>query len=215
VHATTQQESRARFPDEPAERRGAIVLQDALFSERYPARRARSEASAARHLFAPGYVEVGGLISYGDQFCRQPAAGGRFTWTDLRARSRASCRSEQPTKLEIVHQRQDRQSAGLVIPQDLLLRADRLIDDPRARLCSSSTSAYCAALTCGAVLATGGVSLYAAHQEIRNASGSCCREGARRRGAHRQFVQEIERQSAGTLLPGRARRRPRACALDY
>jgi signal transduction histidine kinase len=76
--------------------------------------------------------------------------------------------------------------------------------------------AYCAALTSGAVLATGGISLYAAHQEIRNASGKLLQEKALGAAARiGQFVQEIERQIGWTVLPGASQAAPAELRLDY
>jgi signal transduction histidine kinase len=76
--------------------------------------------------------------------------------------------------------------------------------------------AYCAALVCGAVLATGGISLYAAHQESRNASAKLLQEKALSAAARiGQFVQEIERQIGWTLLPGASQVAPAELRLEY
>jgi len=75
--------------------------------------------------------------------------------------------------------------------------------------------AYCAALVCGAVLLSGGVVLYFQYQENKSAIGAMQKEKARAAAAHLQFVQEIERQLAWTLLPGASRAAPAELRLDY
>src|SRR5438132_7498861 len=76
--------------------------------------------------------------------------------------------------------------------------------------------AHCAALVCGAVLATGAISLYSAHQEIRDGSVKLLQEKALSAGARiGQFVQEIERQIGWTLLPGASQVAPAELRLEY
>ena len=75
--------------------------------------------------------------------------------------------------------------------------------------------AYCAALVSGAVLLSGGVGLYFSYQENKAAIGVLQKEKARGAAANLQFVQEVERQLAWTLLPGATRAAPAELRLDY
>jgi len=74
-------------------------------------RRSREQSWAAGDVLFQGFVEDGGLMSYGpsdaDLFRR--AAG--YVDRILKAQNREICRSKQPTKFELFHQPQNRQHA--------------------------------------------------------------------------------------------------------
>ncbi len=76
-----------------------------------------------------GFVEVGGLMSYGashrDMFRRVAAYADRI----LKGAKPADLPVEQPTKLELAVNLKTAQTLGLTIPQALLLRVDQQADD--------------------------------------------------------------------------------------
>jgi putative ABC transport system substrate-binding protein len=74
-----------------------------------------------------GFVEVGGLLSYAaslDQLYRRAAA---YIDRVFKGANPADLPIEQPTKFELVINLRTAKSLGLRIPQNLLLRADEVI----------------------------------------------------------------------------------------
>ena len=71
----------------------------------------------------------GGLMSYGaDPDRRQSASGASYVIASSRARSRPTCRSEQPTKFELVINLKTAKALGLECRDCFLLRADEVIE---------------------------------------------------------------------------------------
>ncbi len=108
---------------------GLIVLPHAVTN----ANRARIASLAAAHRL-PGmypdseYVEAGGLISYAPKYSDQHRRAATFVDKILKGAKPADLPIEQPTKFESVVNLKTAQAFGLSIPQQFLLRADRMIE---------------------------------------------------------------------------------------
>jgi putative ABC transport system substrate-binding protein len=88
---------------------------------------------AARHRLPAIYasrefVESGGLISYGVSYPDLYYRAARFVDKILKGARPAELPVEQPTKYELVINRRAAKALGLAIPQELLLRADEVIE---------------------------------------------------------------------------------------
>ena len=99
-----------------------------LFSSRH-----RLVAAALKHRLptvnpTPFWVEAGGLMSYGVDGADQYRRVAVFVDKILKGAKPADLPIEQPTKFELVINLKTAKALGLVIPQSLLLRADRVIE---------------------------------------------------------------------------------------
>ena len=75
------------------------------------------------------FVEAGGLMSYGADISRTRIGRRPSTSTaSSRARSPPTCRSQQPTKFELVINLKTAKALGLDVPPSLLARADEVIE---------------------------------------------------------------------------------------
>lgn len=108
---------------------GLLVLASAFFSSQAQ----RIAALAARHSVPAmyehqGFVEAGGLMSYGpsprDVFRRV----ARYVDSILKGATPADLPVEEPTKLELAINRKTATSLGLALPELLLARADQVIE---------------------------------------------------------------------------------------
>jgi putative ABC transport system substrate-binding protein len=130
VNAHTPEEIERGFAAMRRERADAvIILPDGFFLGQ---RRQISELAARNRLpsmFAyREHVEAGGLMSYGQNitdFFRRAA-----TYVDkiLRGAKPGELPMEQPTKIHLAINRKTAKALGLTIPQELLLRADEVIE---------------------------------------------------------------------------------------
>jgi putative ABC transport system substrate-binding protein len=76
----------------------------------------------------PEYVELGGLISYGDSIPDMARQTARYVDRILKGARPADLPVEQPTKFLIVINRDAAKSLGLTIPQSVLAVTDRFIE---------------------------------------------------------------------------------------
>ena len=112
------------------ERVGAlVVLSDAIFSSH----RTRLADLAARSRLPAAYgvresVEAGGLMSYGPSFLDLYRRSAAYVDKILKGAKPADLPVEQPTKYELVINLKAARSIGLTIPQQVLSRADQLIE---------------------------------------------------------------------------------------
>lgn len=111
-------------------RAGALIVAPDLFFVT-EARRINELALKARLptiYWISGPVDRGGFMSYGsnpvDEFRRAASYVDRI----FKGAKPAEMPAEQPTKLELVINKKTAKAIGLVIPQELLLRADRVIE---------------------------------------------------------------------------------------
>ena len=75
-----------------------------------------------------GYVETGGLISYGANFTDLWRRAGDFVDKILRGTKPGDIPVEQPTKFELVINLTTAKALGLMIPESFLLRADEVFE---------------------------------------------------------------------------------------
>ena len=112
------------------ERVGALlVLSDAMLNSH----RTRLADLAARSRLPAAYgvresVEAGGLMSYGPSFLDLYRRSAAYVDKILKGAKPADLPVEQPTKFELVINLKAAKSIGLTIPQQVLSRADQLIE---------------------------------------------------------------------------------------
>jgi len=73
-------------------------------------------------------VEAGGLMSYGEDSLEKFAQAAKFVSKIMKGAKPGDLPIEQPTKFQLTINRKTAKAIKLAIPQELLLRADRLID---------------------------------------------------------------------------------------
>ena len=130
VHLNSASQVNAAFSAVKQERAGAlIVLPDSLF---YAQARRIAEFALQQRLptmFWDRYpVETGGLMSYGQNLAENFYRAATYVDKILKGARPGELPVEQPTKLELVVNRKTAKAIGLKIPQELILRADRVIE---------------------------------------------------------------------------------------
>lgn len=130
VQASTASEIEAAFAAMKQERAAAlIVLADSFF---FAQGRQIAELAAQHRLSAIFWtreiVDSGGLMSYGQNNEEHYYRAATFIDKILKGARPAELPVEQPTKIEFVINRKAAKALGLTIPQELVLRADKMID---------------------------------------------------------------------------------------
>ena len=124
---TPQEIDRVLGSTQPA-MQGLIVTSDAMF---YNERRRIAELAIERRLPAVyprfGYVEAGGLMSYGPNDEHFATRGAAFVVRILDGDSPPDMPIEGPTRYELGVNRKAAAAIGLTLPEALMKRADRLV----------------------------------------------------------------------------------------
>ena len=130
LQASTASQIEAALGAMTRERAGAlIVLPDAFF--RTHGRQIAELAMKNRlpTMFAtPEWVEAGGLMSYGQNTVERFRRAATYVDKILKGVKPADLPVEQPTQFELVINRKTAKAIGLTISQDLLFRADKVIE---------------------------------------------------------------------------------------
>ena len=130
AQASTESEIETAFGTMKQERAGAlIVLGDPFFFAQ--ARRIAELALQQRlptMFWTREPVESGGLMSYGQNLVEHFYRAATYIDKILKGARPADLPVEQPTKIELAINLRTAKAIGLIIPQDLLLRADTVIE---------------------------------------------------------------------------------------
>jgi putative ABC transport system substrate-binding protein len=117
---------------EQAKRDGAeaIWVQDSsfLYVHRDALHRAAAEARLPTIHFVPQMVDGGGLMSYGPDLLDLFRQAAIYVDRLLRGAKAADLPVQQPTKFELTLNLKTAKALGLVVPQSVLLRAERVIE---------------------------------------------------------------------------------------
>ena len=130
AQASTASQIEAAFGAMKQERAGAlIVLPDPFFF----AQARRIAELAAQHRLPTMFwtrepVESGGLMSYGQNIAEHYYRAATYVDKILKGAKPGDLPVEQPTKIELVINLKTAKAIGLTIPQELLLRADKVIE---------------------------------------------------------------------------------------
>jgi putative ABC transport system substrate-binding protein len=117
-----------RFADKGAQ--GLLVLTDPMLR----AQAKRIAELAAKHRLPAMYggtwfVEAGGLASYSADFDAMTRRAAYYVDRILKGARPATLPIEQPTKFELIFNLKTAKALGLTVPEGLLVRADRLIEE--------------------------------------------------------------------------------------
>jgi putative ABC transport system substrate-binding protein len=129
LEARSVEEIEAAFPLAARERAGAlIVVVDALFN----AQQERISALGIKHrlptMFDNGqYVQAGGLISYGADLSDMFRRAAIYVDKILKGVKPGDLPVEQPSKFDLVINLKTAKQIGLIIPPNVLARADKVI----------------------------------------------------------------------------------------
>jgi putative ABC transport system substrate-binding protein len=130
VQASTASQIEAAFGSMKQERVGALIVLPSPFF-RSQARRIVELAAQHRLPTIFGnqeFVEFGGLMSYGQNVAEHYYRAATYIDKILKGAKPGDLPVEQPTKIEFVINLKTAKAIGLTIPQDLLFRADRVIE---------------------------------------------------------------------------------------
>jgi putative ABC transport system substrate-binding protein len=130
AEARTPQEIERAFSAMARERAGAVIIAiDAFFIQQ--GRQIAQLAAKQRLPSMAGsreYVEAGGLMSYGQNLADNYRRAATYVDKILKGARPGDLPVEQPTTFELFINRKTAKTIGLAIPQELLLRADRVIE---------------------------------------------------------------------------------------
>jgi putative ABC transport system substrate-binding protein len=105
-----------------------VVLDDAMFGTEQARIAALAANTRLPAVYAQrGYVDDGGLMSYGPDIVAAYRNAASFVDRILKGAKPGDLPIEQPTKFELVINMKTAKTLGLTIPQSLLVRADEVI----------------------------------------------------------------------------------------
>jgi putative ABC transport system substrate-binding protein len=130
VDARNQEDIERAFARMAQERvKGVVILADTYFAEQ---EKRIAELALKRRLPSifntPEYPEAGGLMSYGPDLNENFRHVATFVDKILKGAKPGELPFELPMRLHLVINRKTAKAIGLAIPQELLLRADRVIE---------------------------------------------------------------------------------------
>ena len=130
IDARTSEEIDRGFATVARERAGAVlILIDGFFLGQ---RRQLAELAAKHRMPSMSpfreHVEAGVLMSYGQNLADQYRRAATFVDKILKGAKPGEIPFEQPTKIHLAINRKTAKALGLVVPQELLLRADEVIE---------------------------------------------------------------------------------------
>jgi len=130
VEASSDKEIEAAFARIARARAQALIVAADPLLEVYGALIARlANASRLPTMFSTRRLtEQGGLLSYGQEMGAHYRRAATYVARILRGAAPGSLPIEQPTVLEFAMNRRTARAIGLVVPPELELRADRLVD---------------------------------------------------------------------------------------
>ena len=130
VEARSAQELATAFAAMAQQSAGALIVPvDGLFIDQ-----ARQIAALAQKYRLPSiaanpeYAEAGGLISYGQNFADNYARAAVYVDKILKGAKPGDIPLEQPARLALIINRKTATALGLTIPDDLMVRVDRIIE---------------------------------------------------------------------------------------
>jgi putative ABC transport system substrate-binding protein len=130
VHARTPEEIERGFATMRRERADAVIVHaDPLFN----LHKQQVAELAARSRLPSSFVdrelvEAGGLMSYGQNVANYYRYGATYVDKILKGAKPGDLPIEQPTKIHLAINRKTAKALGLTIPQELLIRADEVIE---------------------------------------------------------------------------------------
>ena len=130
VEAETPRKVESAFASMVQQRAGAMIMVvDARFTDYLPQIVGLAARNRMPAMFPDrGYVEAGGLMSYGQDFADSYRRAATYIDKIFKGAKAADLPVEQSTKFELVINRKTAKALGLTIPQELLLRADKVIE---------------------------------------------------------------------------------------
>jgi putative ABC transport system substrate-binding protein len=106
-----------------------IIASDAFFSGRMRQIAALALQRRLPSIYTlPGYVQAGGLMSYGQNLIEHFTHAATYVDKILKGAKPGDLPIEQPTKIHLAINRKAAKGLGITVPQELLLRADEVID---------------------------------------------------------------------------------------
>ncbi len=130
VRASTESEIETAFASLADLHAGGLVVAADPF---FDTRREQLIAAAARHsmptnYFERGFIELGGLVSYGTSLAGVYHEVGLYAARILKGEKAADLPVQQPTKFELVINLKTAKALGLTVPPLLLAQADEVIE---------------------------------------------------------------------------------------
>jgi putative ABC transport system substrate-binding protein len=130
VRVSAQADFEPAFAEMQRERADALlILGDGFFVEHF---REIGRRAIEQHMISTyssrEYPELGGFLSYGPNFRDHYRGTAKFVDKILKGAKPGDLPFEQPTKFELVINRSTAKALGVRIPDELVLRADAIID---------------------------------------------------------------------------------------